>query len=154
MSKPLVVPADCDEQGVVHLDIPAAQHRALCRARFAGQRVDVEIRHRKSKRSIDQNAWMHAAFKGWSDFLGYGVDELKREMLALVFGTDEVTSPLTGEVRIALKEPHTSGLNTAQFCELMERAMVEAANTGYLIEEPDEWKKRKAAEAAKKGRAA
>lgn len=145
MSEPLVIPADVDAQGVVHLDIPSSRHRALCRARFAGQRVDVEIRQRKSKRSLDQNKWLHAAFKGWADHLGYGVDELKRELLEIVFGTDEVVSPVSGEVRVVLREPHTAALNTAQFSELMERAMVEAANTGYLIEEPDEWKRRRAA---------
>ena len=43
MSEPLAVPGEVDAQGVVHLGIPAAQHRADCRARFAGQRVDVEV---------------------------------------------------------------------------------------------------------------
>lgn len=70
MSEPLVVPADVDADGVVHLDIPAAQHRAACRARFAGQRVDVEIRRRKSKRSLRANAALHAGLHEWAAYRG------------------------------------------------------------------------------------
>lgn len=147
MSEPLVIPGDMDEQGVVHLDMPRAAVQAICRKRWAGQRVDVEIRARKSKRSDRQNKALHAAWKGWADHLGYDVDELKREMLALVFGTVEMTSPVSGEVRTVPVEPHTSALNTAQFAELMDRAVITAAETGYHLELPDEWK-------AKRGRAA
>lgn len=143
MSEPLVFPAEIDTEGRIAFDtdcIPSARRLALSRARFGGKRVDVEIRHRKSRRSLEQNKWLHAAFKGWADFLGYSVDELKREVLALVFGADTVTSPLTGEERTVLCQPHTSGLSTRQFAELMDRAIIEAAQTGYVIEEPDEWK--------------
>lgn len=151
MSEPLVFPADIDAEGRIVFDtdfIPSARRLALSRARFGGKRVDVEIRHRKSRRSLEQNKWLHAAFKGWADFLGYGVDELKREMLALVFGTDDVTSPLTGEIRSALRKPHTSALTMKEFAEFMDRAMVTAAETGYIIEEPEEWKRRRAARVA------
>ena len=163
MAEPLVVPADVDADGVVHLDIPAAQHRAACRARFAGQRVDVEVRMRKSKRSFDQNAWMHAALTRWivealpeyrepAMRLKDGVERLKDELLALVFGWHVYQSQITGEVVKSLAKPHTSGLSTGEMTELMDVAMVEAAKTGHIIEKPDEWKARKAA--AKKGRAA
>lgn len=144
MSEPLVCAADCDESGVLHLDMRRPQYQALLKARFAGQRVDVEVRRRKSRRSLAQNKWLHAAFDGWAAHLGYTVDELKREVLALAFGTEEVRSPLTQDVRIVLRQPHTSTLNTEQFCLLMEHAMVTAAETGYVIEEPEEWKARMA----------
>jgi hypothetical protein len=144
MADPLVIPGDMDEHGVVHLDMPRAAVQAICRKRWAGQRVDVEIRSRKSKRSDLQNKALHAAWKGWADFLGYDVDELKREMLAKVFGTVDMKSPLTGAVVVVPVEPHTSTLNTAQFAELMESAVQVAAETGYLLELPDEWKARKA----------
>ncbi len=140
---PLIVAADIDADGRLHLDLPAPQHRALLRARFAEQRVDVEVRLRKTRRSDRQNRALHAAWKGWSDFLGYPVDELKREMLALVFGTEEKASPVTGELRHVLVQPHTSQLTTAQFAELMDRAVQVAAETGYLLELPDEWQAKK-----------
>lgn len=141
---PDVFPGDCDERGRIAFDLPQAV-TAYCRRKFAGKRVDVEIRERKSRRSPKQNRALHAAWKGWADFLGYPVDELKREVLREVFGTHEITSPLTNEVREVLNEPHTSRLNTAQFAELMERAVITAAGTGYVLELPDEWKQKQAA---------
>ena len=145
--RPAAFAGDCDATGRITFDEPKAV-TAYCRAKFAGKRVDVEIRERKSQRSHEQNRWLHAAFAGWADHLGYGVDELKREVLALVFGTDEIRSPLTGAVCSILREPHTSALNTAQFAELMDRALILAAETGYLIEEPDEFRARRKARKA------
>jgi hypothetical protein len=59
-------------------------------------------------------------------------------------------SPLTGAVVVVPVEPHTSTLNTAQFAELMESAVQVAAETGYVLELPDEWKARKAKEARRR----
>lgn len=134
----LTFPGDCDARGRITFDMPQAV-TAYCRRRFAGQRVDVEIRARKAKRSLLQNAYIHAAWKGWADHLGYDVEALKDELLGLVFGYREVTSPITGEVRQVLVEPHTSRLTVPQMSELMERAVIEAAGTGYDLLLPDEW---------------
>ena len=156
MSEPLVVPGEVDAQtGAVHLDIPAAQHRAACRARFGGQRVDVEVRKRKSKRSGEQNRWMHPALAEWirdtlpeyrppAMSLKDGVERLKDELLALTFGYHVYQSRLTGEIVKVLAKPHTSALSTSECCEVMDVAMEEAAKTGHVIEEPDEWKARRA----------
>lgn len=162
MSKPFVCPADMDEHGQVRLDMPRAQYLAICKARFAGKRVDVEIRERKTKRSFDQNAWMHAAFALWvQDTLPHyavptvkdGVERLKDELLGLVFGYHVYQSQITGEIVKSLYRPHTSTLNTAEFTEFMDVAIVEAAKTGHAIEEPKEWKERRQ-KAARKAKAA
>lgn len=139
MSEPLVLSGDVDADGTIRLDLPRTRVQALCRARFATERVDVEIRRRKSKRTDRQNRALHAAWKGWADFLGYDVDELKREVLGQVFGTVEITSPITGRVEHVPVEPHTSKLDTAQFAELMDRAVEIAARTGYVLLLPDEY---------------
>ena len=145
----LTFAGDCDERGRITFDSPSAV-TAYCRRRLAGRRVDVEIRPRKARRSLAQNSYIHAAWKGWADHLGYDVEALKDELLGLVFGYREVTSPLTGEIRQVLVEPHTSTLTTAQACELMERAVIEAAGTGYELLLPDEWREARAKAARRK----
>ena len=164
MTAPLVTAGGCDETGVIHLDIQKSAHQSLCKDRFAGRRIEIEVRLRKSKRSFDQNAWMHAALTRWivealpeyrepAMRLRDGVERLKDELLALVFGWHVYQSQITGEIVKSLAKPHTSGLSTGEMTELMDVAVVEAAKTGHIIDEPAEWKARKAA-AAKKGRAA
>lgn len=37
-------------------------------------------------------------------------------------------------------KPHTSRLNTAEFAQLMEFAAMKAAETGYYMPMPDEWR--------------
>jgi hypothetical protein len=132
---------DCDARGRIAFDVPSAV-TAYCRATFANSRVDVEIRLRKAKRSDRQNRAFHAAITPWARELGYHVEELKDELLGLVFGWHETTAPLTGEARMALNEPHTARLNTAQFSELMEFTVIEAAKTGYVMPLPDEFRER------------
>jgi len=134
-----VFPGDCDARGRIVFDIPA-QVIAFCRKRFAGKRVDVEIRDRKAKRSDRQNRAYHAAIKPWADFLGDDVEGVKRDMLALVFGAHDEASKVTGEIRRVLEKPHTSMLTTAEFSELMDRTVITAAETGYVMPLPDEFR--------------
>ncbi len=131
-------------------------HQAVFRAfvkRFAGDEVELVVRKRRSKRSLRQNAALWAALTAWSHELGYEPTELKNELLALLWGYETVISPLTGEARIVPNKGHSSQLTTQEFSELMEFAAVKAAETGYVMELPDEFKARKLAE-AKKGRRA
>lgn len=141
MSEPFVCGADCDEKGVIHMDMPMAQHRAIVRARFAGKRVDVEVRERKSRRTDLQNRAYHAAITPWAHELGMGVDELKRDLLGLMWGYGEPkVSRLTGEeYRLPIK-PHTSRLTTAEFAALMDFTIMTAAKTGYVMLAPDEFR--------------
>lgn len=150
MAEPLVCGADCDDEGRLHLDLPRSQYQALVRARFRGQRVDVEIRARKAQRSHRQNAAFWAAVTPWARELGYEPNELKDELLGLLWGFDEHPSPLTGEVRRVPVKGRSSKLSTAEFCELMEFAVIKAAETGYVMLLPDEFRaaQRKAAKVA------
>jgi hypothetical protein len=136
-----------EDTGKFALDpIESKKFRAFVAKKFKGQEVDLEIRAHATKRSLRQNNAYHAAIHPWADFLGYDVEDLKDEMLGIVFGYKEVTSPVTGEVRQALVEPHTSNLSVQQFNELMERTVIVAAGTEYLMELPDEYKTRQKAE--------
>jgi hypothetical protein len=139
------------DDGTLTLDAPAA-FRAFYR-RFAGDEIEVEIRKRRTKRSDRQNAAFWAAITPWAHELGYEPNELKTELMALLWGYDEVPSPLTGELRVVPTKARSSRLNTQEFCELMEFAAVKAAETGYVLLLGDEYKAAKA-EAAKKQRAA
>ena len=93
-------PGDCDERGRIAFDIPAAV-TAYCRAKFAGQRVDVEIRPRKAKRSDKQNRAFHAAITPWARELGYHVEELKDELLGLVPSLNEDATWVSAAAELA-----------------------------------------------------
>jgi dGTP triphosphohydrolase len=131
----------CDESGTFTLDVPAA-FRAYVAKRFKGEEVTLEVYKRRTKRSDKQNRYLHAALTGWARDLGYDIEDLKDALLEQVFGRREIVNPLTGEVKHALAQPHTSTLSTAQFSELVERMVEIAAGTGYIIELPDEFKTR------------
>jgi hypothetical protein len=136
---PQTFPGDCTEEGRIVFDLPA-QVTAYCRARFAGARVDVEIRLRKDKRSDRQNRAFHAALARWSEHIGhYPVEKIKDELLGLQWGYIVAQSPITGEITKRLVKPHTSRLNTAEFAELFDLAAIEAAKTGHVMVMPDEF---------------
>jgi hypothetical protein len=135
----------------VDFDVPAA-YRAYVR-RFQGEEVEVEIRKRRAKRSLDQNAALHAMLTPWC-LEGHLMDDLKRDVLRAVFGTREVVNAITGELEVVLAKPHTSKLNTQEFAFLMERAVEIAAECGVILELPDEYNARKAEAAKKAGKAA
>jgi hypothetical protein len=144
----------CDKSGHFAFDVPAA-YKAFMRQQ-AGKELEVEIRERRSRRSDRQNRAFWAALTPWAHFLGYEPTELKNELMALLWGYEEQPSALTGEMRMVPVKGRSSKLNTQEMSELMEFAAVKAAETGYVMELPDEFKARKQQEAkeAKKGRAA
>ena len=127
---------DCDARGRIAFDVPQAV-TAYCR-RYAGQRVDVEIRPRKAKRTDRQNRLFWALLTPWARDLGYAADELKDELLALLWGTEQRPSKLTGELRQVPVKGHSSALTVAEFTELIDFMLTKAAETGYVMELPDE----------------
>ena len=129
---------DCDDKGRIAFDDPQSVVR-YCRAKHSGTRVDVTIRARKAQRSDRQNRAFWAAITPWARELGYTAEELKTELLGLLWGYDEKPAPLTGDVVRSLKKPHTSKLNTAEFAELMEFSAMKAAETGYYMPMPSEF---------------
>lgn len=128
-----------DSEGRVALDFPA-QQRAYCKAKLAGQCVDVIIAPQGHAKTRAQEAGFHAMITPWAREEGHRIDDLKRDLLRSVFGEMEHTNPLTGEVSMVLREPHTSKLNRAQYCELIERSMELAAECGVVLIAPNEYR--------------
>lgn len=104
---------------------------------WAGHEVELEVRKRRTKRTLKQNAFLHAAIKPWADHLGYTVEELKLSLLGNVFGYHEVNG-----VTLPMKL-HTSDLSTKEFGELTDYMIQKAAEDSILILLPDEFSKRK-----------
>jgi hypothetical protein len=114
---------------------------------LAGYEVDVELRKHRSKRSLDQNAFFHAAIAPLAEHLGYTTEELKLDLLGTKYGWHELKSGTKVPLRL-----HTSDLNTKDFAELMDHTIQIAAEEGILILDPSQWKaqkKRSAKTAAK-----
>jgi hypothetical protein len=149
---PTVFTGHVDAMGRIHLDF-RAQQIAFCKARLAGQCVEVEVRPQATKRSDRQNRALWALLQSWAKERGWQPDELKDVMLGIAFGHIEKTAPVTGEVRLVLAKPHSSHLSVFEFCHLIEEVLRVAAEDGVVLMAPDEYRKAKEA-AEKKGRAA
>lgn len=128
-----------DDDGKLHWDFPT-QVRAFI-ATLKGCEVEVEIREKRKKRTLDQNSGFHAMLTPWARDEGHNITELKRDLLGEVFGWSETVSPLS-QNRMPLIA-HTSDLSVAQFSELIERTLDIAAGTGYVLEAPNEYTARK-----------
>jgi hypothetical protein len=137
-----VFPGMCDETGAIHLD-NAKQQRAYCRAKFAGQPVDVIIAPIGARKTRLQQAGFHAMVTPWAREEGHRIDDLKRDLLRHVFGEIDHTNPITGEITKVLVEPHTSSLSRAKYSELIERTLEIAAECGVYLEAPSEYRERK-----------
>ncbi len=125
------------------------QQQAYCRRFGAGVCVDVEIREHREKRTDRQNRALWALLNAWCKEAdqGWRPDDLKDAVMATVFGTIEITMPLTNEVKKVLARPHTSTLNVTDFCAVIE-AILELAATSepsVWLDSPDEYRKAKAA---------
>ena len=152
---PAIFVATIDADGGIAFDSPT-QQRAYCKRRLAGQPVDVLIAPQGHAKTRLQEAGFHAMIAPWAREEGHRIDDLKRDLLRAVFGEQEHTNPITGEVMMALREPHTSTLNRSQYCELIERTLNIGAECGVVLVAPNEYRhlkelaaKREARKAAK-----
>ena len=133
-----IFPGTVDADGKVHLDFPK-QQRAYCQSRFAGQAVDVIIApqgHRKTR--LQECGWW-AMIAPWAREEGHRPDDLKVDILRAVFGEIEHVDPITSEVKMVLKQPHTSKLNRADYSFLIERTLEIAAECGFVLVAPHEY---------------
>lgn len=129
------------------------QQRAFCLKTYgAGAYLDVDIREHREKRSERQNRGFHAMLEPWAR--EYPIEQLKRDLLEQIFGTFEHVSPIDGLVRHILVEPHTSKLNVQKFSHLIEETLRIAAEQGFLLTAPDEYRIAKEAAARQAARAA
>lgn len=124
------------------------QQKAFCLRQFGVDAyLDVEIRQHRDKRSDRQNRAMWALLNSWCLVAnqGWRPDDLKDAVMGTVFGTLEMTMPITGEVKRVLARPSTSSLNVTDFCTVIE-AILELAATSepsvYLLA-PDEFRRAK-----------
>jgi hypothetical protein len=140
-----------DEDGALCLDFPA-QQRAYCKHKLAGQPVDVWIAPQGLLKTRLQEAGFHAMIQPWARQEGHRIDDLKRDLLRAIFGEREHVNPITGEVQMVLREPHTSTLSRAKYSELIERTLEIAAECGHVLEAPNEYRERKAREAREAAR--
>lgn len=109
----------------------------------------------RSQRSDRQNRAFHALVTPWAKERGWTVDQLKDVLLGIAFGTIETVAPVTGEVTRVLAEPHSAQLDVTQFAHLIEEVLRVAAEDGYWLQAPDEYRlaKEAAAKAAEKAAA-
>lgn len=92
-----------------------------------------------TRRTAAQNDAFHAMITPWAKDEGHNVDELKRDLMGTIFGWEE--SPL-GHTRVPMK-PSTSALTVDEFSFLIERTADIAADCGYVIQLPSEYKEAK-----------
>jgi len=149
---PAVFLGQVDDDGMVRLDFPQ-QQRAYCKRKLAGQRVDVIITPQGALKTRLQESGFHAMIVPWAKADGHRIDDLKRDLLREVFGEQEHTNPITGEVSMVLREPHTSKLSRTKYSELIERTLEIAAECGHVLEAPHEYRQRHERE-GKRGAAA
>lgn len=145
---PAVFAGTIDADGCIHLDRPQ-QQRAYCKARLAGECVDIVIAPQGALKTRLQECGFHAMITPWAKSEGHRIDDLKRDLLREIFGEIDHVNPITGEVRKELVEPHTSTLSRAKYSELIERTLEIAAECSVLLEAPQEYRERKAREARK-----
>lgn len=153
---PALFVGNVDSEGVIRLDFPK-QQRAFCKAKYAGQCVDVMVAPQGVLKTRLQECGLHVMITPWAREGGHRIEDLKRDILREVFGEIEHLNPITGEVTMVLREPHTSKLSRAKYSELIERTLDIAAGCGFILEAPSEWRERKKREqtkAAKKAQAA
>jgi hypothetical protein len=145
---PALFPGRVDADGAIHLEFPS-QQRGYCKRKLAGQCVDVIIAPAGSMKTRLQEQGFHAMLGPWVK-QGHRIDDLKADLLREIFGEMEHVNPITGEVTMVLREPHTSTLNRVQYSELIERTLQIAAECGVILEAPNEYRRRKEQEAKKR----
>lgn len=139
---PAVFLGRVDDEGKIHLDFPQ-QQKAYCKRKLAGKCVDVIIGEQGELKTRLQEAGFHAMIMPWARSEGHDIEDLKDDLLRAIFGEREHVNPITGEVRMVLREPHTSKLSRAKYSELIERSADIAAGCGVILELPHEYTERK-----------
>lgn len=143
------------QDGKPRLDFPS-QFFAYVK-RFEGEEIEITVSKRKAQRTDRQNRALHAMLTPWAHEAGYSLDELKRALMGEVFGWQTQRNPITGQDAQVPVRPHTSALNVADFCHLIDEALRIAAECGVILVAPDEYRKAKEAaakQAVRTGRAA
>lgn len=139
---PAVFLGRVDNEGAIHLDFPK-QQRAYCKQRLAGQCVEVIIAPQGTLKTRLQEQGFWAMIAPWAQHGGHAPEDLKNDLLREIFGLREHMNPINNEITMVLREPHTSTLSRAQYSELIERTLEIAAECGYVLEAPHEYRERR-----------
>lgn len=82
---------------------------------FADRNVTIDIKRKRAKRSLSQNAFFHSWCTLLADHLGYSLDEMK-DILKFKFLKVEEINDMTGELMTYTKK--TSELNKMEFADV------------------------------------
>ena len=117
-------------------------------ARFGdGEELEISIGPVDERHTRKQECGFHAMIAPWAKEDGHAIEDLKRDLLAEIFGLREHVDAITNEVVLVLREPHTSKLNKQKYNELIERTLEIAARMGHVLIAPSEYRQRKEQEA-------
>lgn len=136
--------------GRITWDFPSqvAAYRRHLYARTGDGAITAMFYPLRTKRSDRQNRAMWSLLNEWCREAdqGWRPDELKDAVMGIVFGTIEVTQPLTGLVITSPAKLHTSSLSVADFCRVIDAILELAATTepAVFLDAPDEHRKAKA----------
>jgi hypothetical protein len=107
-----------------------------------GEDFEVTVGAIETDHTRQQEKGFHAMISPWAREEGIAIEDLKRDLLAEIFGLREHTDILTGVVVLLLVEPHTSKLSKKKYNELIERTLDIAARMGHVLIAPSEWRER------------
>ena len=111
-----------------------------------GEELELRVGPAEVRHTRKQEQGFHAMIAKWAKEDGHAIDDLKRDLLAEIFGLREHVDVVSGVVVLVLCEPHTSKLNKTQYNELIERTLDIAARMGHVLEAPSQYRERKALE--------
>ncbi len=118
-----------------------------------GEEFNITLEDVEIKKTRLQERGFHAMIQPWAKEEGHQIDDLKRDLLREIFGEREHMNPITGDVEMVLREPHTSTLSKTKYSELIERTLEIGARCGHVLVAPNEWRERKERERRKQAAA-
>jgi hypothetical protein len=123
-------------RGAVSADLAHDVMNAL--RKFKGEPVEVVIRKPTSKRTLDQNAYLHAEpFPIIAEYVGCSVEDIKYDLMGEKWGWKP--SALDPN-RMVPVQPSTSAMTVEQCAEFIDWLIPFAAQKfGCVIRYPNEW---------------
>jgi hypothetical protein len=109
-----------------------------------GEEIELTLQPVDARKTRQQEKGFHAMIQPWAREEGHAIEDLKRDLMAEIFGVREHTDVVSGVTVMVLCEPRTSQLNKKQYNELIERTLDIAASCGHLLVAPSEYRERHA----------
>ena len=109
-----------------------------------GEEIEATFSSVGEAKTRQQEKGFHAMIAPWAREEGHAIEDLKRDLLAEIFGLREHVDVVSGDVVKVLCEPRTSKLTKKQYNELIERTLDIAADCGHVLVAPSEYRQRRA----------